>query len=196
MKELLELKRIRKQKKPEFVRQDAHKKPRLRWKWRKPKGSDSKMRLKLKGYRRSVRPGYGSPKAVKGLTTEGLHQVLISDLNALNIIDKSKQGIIIRKNVGVRKKVDIIKKAEELGLRILNIKNPGAYLKEVEDKRKQKKEAMKKRKEEKEKKKKEKDKKKPKELADKIEKIEEKTDKEKKDEEKKEKDKLLIKREA
>ena len=58
-------------KKPEFIRQDAHKKPGLGWKWRRPKGITSKMRLHLKGYRRIVKKGYRSPKDVRGLTKDG-----------------------------------------------------------------------------------------------------------------------------
>ena len=43
---LLELRKRIKRKKPEFIRQDAHKKKSLESKWRKPKGLHSKMREK------------------------------------------------------------------------------------------------------------------------------------------------------
>ena len=43
-KKLLELRKKIKGKKPNFIRQDAHKHKRLARKWRKPKGIQSKMR--------------------------------------------------------------------------------------------------------------------------------------------------------
>ena len=46
---LLELRRAMKRKKPDFIRQDSHKKAGLGAKWRKPKGIHSKMRKKHKG---------------------------------------------------------------------------------------------------------------------------------------------------
>ena len=63
---LLQLRKRIKAKKPNFVRQDSHKQKEVKKKWRKPKGMQSKMRLKKKGYRKSVSIGYGSPKKVNG----------------------------------------------------------------------------------------------------------------------------------
>ena len=68
IKELLDKRKALKKKKPVFTRQDAHKKKKVGWKWRKPKGSDSKMRVGKKGYKRSVRPGWGSPACGRART--------------------------------------------------------------------------------------------------------------------------------
>ena len=42
MADLLKLRKRIKKKKPRFVRQDSHKKPKLKKKWKKPKGLQSK----------------------------------------------------------------------------------------------------------------------------------------------------------
>lgn len=206
MSELIELRKKVKSKMPRFTAQDIHKKKRIRKRWRRPRGLHSKMRLNKKGYRRGVAVGYGSPKAVKGLHKSGLGQNLVLSVKELDGLDQKTQGVIVSGKVGLKKKLDIIKKAKELGLTILNIKDADGYLKLVnekiekkkaekakttktkEDKKKQL-EAKAKEKEEKEKK----DEKKEGEgLADKIESSGEQEEKEKKEKEKK--DKVLTKK--
>ena len=193
----LELRKKLKSKKPNFVRQDAHKKSKLKKRWIKPRGLDSKMRYRFKGYRRSPSKGWKSPKSVRSSCSNGLMPIIIKSINELNNIDKEKQGIIIAKSVGSKKRIDIIKKAQELNLQIINIKDPDNYVKKIQDnfenrkkEKRKKSEEKEKRKKETEKKAKEKKKEEPKEeLAEKI------SEEEEKKKEKKEKDKILTKKE-
>ena len=191
MKELLDKRRKLKAKKPKYRMQDTHKLSRLSFKWRKPRGIDSKMRLNLKGYRASVEIGYGSPKEVRGLSKNGLLPVIVSNERGLLELDKEKQGVIIDGKIGARKRLLLIRKCIEQKIMILNIKDPDNYIKGIEGE-------MEKRKTEKKKKVKVKADKKAKEekkaksedkLADKVQDAEEKVALEKK-----EKDKLLTKR--
>ena len=58
---LLELRNERKAKKPDFVRQEAWRRPKLAIKWRQPKGMQSKLRKKYRGkgkHRRTHHQGY------------------------------------------------------------------------------------------------------------------------------------------
>ncbi len=190
---LLELRKRRKAKKPDFVRQDIHKKARLSRKWRRAKGLQSKVRYGMKGYRKSVEAGYGSPAAVKGLSREGLITVLVSNISELKKIEEG-QGAVIAKNLGQKKKAEIIKKAGELGITLLNVKDAKEYLKSVEEIMQKKKAKKQKHVKDKEKKKAEKEKKaeeKEKEGLD--EKL---TEKKKKDKEKKEREKILTKKDS
>lgn len=189
MKSLLEQRKRIKRKKPDFYMQDSHKKGRLKSKWRRPKGIDSKMRLCLKGYRKSVEPGFGSPNPVKGLLSSGQMPVLVNNLKDLESIDKEKQAALLSSGIGTRKRIEMLKKAMESGITIANFKDPAAKIKKIEEDRKkkleekkskEKKKAEKKAKEKKEKKKKE-------DLAEKVLTEEEKA--------KKEKDKILTKKE-
>jgi large subunit ribosomal protein L32e len=186
---MLELRSQIKKKKPKFARQDNNKTG-INSKWRKPRGIDSKLRLCLRGHAKKVSPGYGSPKAVKGLHKSGLIVAMISCLNDLDSINKEKEGAVIKGSVGLRKKVELAKKAKEKGIKILNMKDIDNFLKDVSEKLEKRKQVKKKIAEKKEKavkEAKEKTKKKEAEqLADKV-----KTDEEKKEEEKKEKDKVL-----
>ena len=190
VKELLELRKKIKGKMPAFIRQDAHKKPRIGYKWRKPNGSDSKMRKGFRGYRRSVALGWGAPNEVKNLHKSGLKVVIVNSVSDIDGLDPSREGIIVSGQVGMRKKVLVLKKASEKGVKVLNIKNVDDYLKKVEGlvkSRKSEREKIKKRRQKAEKKK-EKEKGK---LEDKIE-----TDEEKKEAEKKERDKVLTKKQV
>ena len=198
----LELRKKIKSKMPTFVAQDTHKKKRIRKRWRRPRGIQSKMRLSIKGYRRGVAVGYGSPKIVRGFHSSGLEQKLVKSAKDVEGVDPKKIGILISGTVGLKKKLEIIKKSKELGLTILNIKDVEGYLKKVneiiEKKKAEKsksaktKEEKKKKLEEKAKEKEDKEKKEGEGLADKIESAEGKEEAEKK--EKAEKDKLLTKK--
>ncbi|MCK4669725.1 MAG: 50S ribosomal protein L32e [Nanoarchaeota archaeon] len=168
-KELLELRKKIKRKKPDFIYQDAHKKIALPKKWKRPRGLHSKMRLNKRGYRRKIQIGWKSPALVRGLHPSGHAPVLISTASDLGELDKNEHGVIISSNVGEKKRVQIIEEAVKKDITILNIKDPKKYLEDHKKKIEAKKEGKKKKASEKaakkkklEEKKKEKEKAKPK----------------------------------
>lgn len=184
---LLELRNEAKKRKPDFIRQDTHKKPSLPKKWKKPRGLHSKMRLNKKGYRRSVSKGFRSPALVRGFYRKGKALLCATEKD----LEKAKQEncFVILASLGQRKKAFIVKKAEELGLEILNI--PKNYLKQVEENlksRKEKKEQHEREKKEQQKKEKESLDKKVKDQDKEKEKL---SDEEKKKEEQRIRDKVL-----
>jgi large subunit ribosomal protein L32e len=186
IKELLKLKR----KKPKFAMQDFHKKRRLKNKWKKPKGLDSKMRFMLRGYRGRISVGYKSPKIIFGLNKDGLKGILIKSANDLHNIKEKYEAAIISKKVGAKRRLDIIRLAQKMSIKIMNIKDVDDYIKKIEERIKKKKEQKKDKADKKEKS----EAVSSDDLAKKIQKEEEKTEKEKKEEAKKEMDKLLIKK--
>lgn len=131
---LLELRRQLKEKKPHFLRQDAHKKSRLGDKWRKPQGTGSKMKVGLKSYRRTPNVGWGSPKAVYALHPSGLEQVYVSSAADLDSINPKVQGGLVKSSVGQKKRLEIAKAALGKGITLLNIKDPHKYIAEIEAK--------------------------------------------------------------
>ena len=186
IKTLLNIRKDIKSRKPDFIRQDSHKKAGLGAKWRKPKGLHAKMRLKLKGYRKIDSKGYRSPKLARNLHKSGLAVKIVNTVRDVEKIKKGHEGGIIAKNVGQKKKVEILKKAKELDVKILNVKDINAYLGNVEKEMAERKKVIKK----------EKEPKKEKNIAKKEEKLVEKLEDEekKKEEEKKKKDRILTKR--
>ncbi|HJN56632.1 MAG: 50S ribosomal protein L32e [Candidatus Woesearchaeota archaeon] len=197
IKELLQIRKRIKSKKPDFLRQDHHKKSRLKKKWRRPKGLQSKVRLKLHGRLRKVSSGYRSPRETRCLHKNGLNQKIVRSAGDLESLDSKKDGIVISSALGDKKRIVIIKKAKSSGFDILNIRNPDEFVKKIEDNIQAKKKS-------KQEKKKKAEEKKQKQLADKVkEKKAEKSkddksktdEKGEKDAKKKEKEKILTQRE-
>ncbi|USS40862.1 50S ribosomal protein L32e [Thermococcus aggregans] len=119
---LLRIRARLKKKKPKFLRQEWWRFPKFKNdpKWRRPKGTDSKMRLKLKGKARSPSIGWSSPKAVRGLHPSGYEEVLVHNVKELEAIDPTRQAARIARTVGKRKRLMIIERAKELGIKVLN----------------------------------------------------------------------------
>jgi large subunit ribosomal protein L32e len=108
-------------KKPKFLRQLALSyKRRLGLKWRKPRGSQSKLRKhkKSKGFMPSV--SYGTPKTLRYLHPSGFREVLVNNIKDLEKIDASKEAVKISHGVGKKKRQEILKKAEEKKIKVLN----------------------------------------------------------------------------
>ena len=107
-------------KKPRFLRQQFWQFRRLRDTWRRPRGRHSKQRRHY-NYRPPVpRIGYSSPKKVRGLHPSGFKERLVYNINDLNEIDAEKEAIRIAHGVGRKKREEIIAKADEMGIRVLN----------------------------------------------------------------------------
>ena len=183
---MLGIRKKLKARKPEFIRQDYHKKPGLKRKWRKPKGLHSKLRLNKRGKFKKVSKGYRSPREVRGLHKTGLEERRVDNIKQLDVLDNKKQGAIISSTVGRKTRIAILKRAKELGFKVLNIRNPEDYIKNAEQEMAAKKKVKKDEK---------------KDVKEKAAKEEEKLDvgkaaeEDKKEAEKKERDKLLTKRE-
>lgn len=198
----LELRKKIKSRKPKFIRQASRKKRKLAKKWVRPRGIDSKLRLNLRGHRKSVEMGYGSPKQVRGLDSSGLSPVIVYNLKGLEGLNKDVHGIVVSSSVGMKNKVELLKKAKEVNLKVLNVKDVDLFIKNAQErfaKRKEEKKKAKKEKEDKrkelEKKAKEKEEKEKKEQDEKGKMSEEELASKIKEEEqkkKKEKDKALI----
>jgi len=107
-------------KKPKFLRQSSTAYKRLGKKWRKPRGMHSKVRRheKSKGATPSI--GYRAPVKLRGLHPSGFREVLISNTKDLEIIDTKTQAVKIAHAVGEKKRQEILKKAEELKIKVLN----------------------------------------------------------------------------
>lgn len=192
---LLSIRKVSKTKKPNFTRQDTHKKKKLGKRWKKPRGLHSKIRLCKKGYKRSVTGGWKSPRKVRGCTKEGLTPIRVHSLKDLKKISQN-QGIIIAATVGDRKKKQLLEQIQKLNLNVINVKSIEKAIEKINEKLKLKKEKKKEAVKKKEKKKAEKKKQGKKEgLAEKID-TQETKPKEKIEEQKvkKEFDKLLTKR--
>ncbi|NYT01523.1 MAG: 50S ribosomal protein L32e [Methanosarcinales archaeon] len=120
---LLRVRARQKGKKPEFRRHDSHKKVKLSESWRKPRGLHNKLRRQISAKGSLVKPGYGSPKAVKGFHPSGLREVLVRCASDL----QTAEGCAVRiaSTIGMKKRIDIEAMARDMKLKILNPKTGG-----------------------------------------------------------------------
>ena len=126
----IQLRNQRKAKKPRFRRSDAHRVPRLEMKWHTPKGGDNKIRRKLRGHPRSPSIGWGSPRDARGLSSEGFEQIVVYTEADLA---KVKGACIIARTLGGKKRMQLLKKAQEMKLKVLNFQDVAQTIKSIEE---------------------------------------------------------------
>lgn len=78
------------------------------------------MRLQVSGVPRLVKVGYRGPKVSRGLHPSGYTDNLVFNRNDLMRLDPKKDAARMGHAVGKRKRVEIIAKASELGIKVLN----------------------------------------------------------------------------
>ena len=107
-------------KRPAFRRQNWFRYKRLGEKWRRPRGIHSKMRRHFK-YRIPVaQVGFRVPTSVRGLHPSGFEEVLVNNPKDVDNVNPETQAIRISSTVGDKKREVIVKKADDLKIRVLN----------------------------------------------------------------------------
>lgn len=112
-----------------FIRQDWFrfskfgKKRNKLLKWRRPKGTHSKVRIRKKGNPTIPIVGRKTPSMQSG-KIGGFNPILVHNLKELESLNK-KTDVVILAKIGAKKKLEVIKKAETIGLRIINLGKGG-----------------------------------------------------------------------
>ena len=108
------------ERRPKFIRQESWRYDRLAENWRKPKGKDNKMRKQKSGMPAIVKVGYRGPRVARGLHPSGYTDNLVHNVNELSRLDPKKDAARLGHTVGKRKRVEMIAKASELAIKVLN----------------------------------------------------------------------------
>jgi large subunit ribosomal protein L32e len=133
--ELLAARKKVAQKRPNFVRQESWRYDRLAENWRKPKGKDNKMRKQKSGMPAIVKVGYRGPRAARGLHPSGYRDNVIHNTAELSKLDPKNDAARIGHTVGKKKRIEIISKATELGIKVLN---PGKLIPKMQEEKEKK----------------------------------------------------------
>lgn len=125
-----------------FLRQDTNKEKGIKQKWRTPRGKHSKLRLNKAGHRKKPSQGFRAPKKERYLHPSGFKIHLIHNLQELS---RAQKAVVISSKLGLKKKLELLTKAKELNLQVLNMKNVEDFIKKTTESLKNKKEKKKKR---------------------------------------------------
>ncbi len=120
-KRLLRIREDMKSRKPKFTRMNYWLLDRIdEDTWRNPRGLDNKIRLERKGFPSKVKIGYRKPRKIRGLHPSGFREIIVHNVADLELVDPTKEAIRIASTVGMRKREQILNRARELGIRVLN----------------------------------------------------------------------------
>jgi len=109
-----------KRKRPKFRRQESWRYKRIKENWRRPRGLDSKMRKKVKGWPSSPNAGYRGPKVARGLHPSAFKEVRVFNVDDLSDVNPEREAVRIAHTVGSRKRIEIVNRARELGIHVIN----------------------------------------------------------------------------
>ena len=104
-----------------FERQDKHKNRKLSGKsWRNPVGKHSNVRLEKKHAPAKPKIGYRTDKEIRGKHPSGYDEVMVHNTDDLEQIKPEEEAARIGSTVGGRKKAQILEKAEDQDIKVLN----------------------------------------------------------------------------
>ncbi|MFH0889643.1 MAG: eL32 family ribosomal protein [Candidatus Aenigmatarchaeota archaeon] len=108
----------------DFRRQEKYAEKRVNNKaWRKPRGINSKMRMREGGKAWVVKVGHRTNASTRGFHPSGFKEMLVHNEKQLDTITKladKKTAVRIASSVGGKKRAAIIKKADDAKIKILN----------------------------------------------------------------------------
>jgi len=113
---------------PRFVRQESWRLVRVKERWRRPRGKNSKMRLGKRGWPKIVKIGYKKSRKGRGLHPSGLEEIIVRRPADLETINAKTQIVKISHTVGERNRIAIMERAQALELTVANpgLKKPEA----------------------------------------------------------------------
>ena len=104
----------------DFKKQESHKRKRVNDSWRKPQGRHANARLQKKSAQPIPKAGYRTEKSERGKHPSGYREVLVHNSDDLKNVDSETEAARIGSTVGGRKRAQIVEKAEDLDIKVLN----------------------------------------------------------------------------
>lgn len=103
----------------DFKREDTHKRKSAPESWRKPQGHHSRSRLKKKGAAPKPEAGFRTNKEDRGKHPSGYEDVLVHNQSDLENLEED-EAARIGSTVGGKKREQIIEKADDEDIKVLN----------------------------------------------------------------------------
>mmetsp|Transcript_144 Transcript_144/g.436 ORF Transcript_144/g.436 Transcript_144/m.436 type:complete len:125 (+) Transcript_144:329-703(+) len=105
-----------------FFRHQSDRFMRVKPSWRRPRGIDSRVRRQFRGVINLVRVGYGSNKHTKYMLPNRMYKLTVQNVQELEVLlmHNEKYAAEIGHAVSAKKRAEIIKRANELGVKVVN----------------------------------------------------------------------------
>ena len=118
-------KRIVKKKKPKFNVPNLGFFKSVKARWRKPRGTHNKKRMKFQFMGALPKIGYRNAVKTRGLHPGGSREVLVNNMTELESLGEGKVVVRLASTLGGKKRKALEDRAKTLKLVILNMKNDG-----------------------------------------------------------------------
>jgi len=117
--------KIVKKKRNTFDRFECDRHIRLNRSWRRPRGIDCRVRRRYRGVLRTPKIGYGSNNKTKHLLPSYKKKFVVNNVPELDMLlmSNDKYCAEIAANVGAIKRIQLLRRADELGVKITNRKS-------------------------------------------------------------------------
>eukprot|EP00320_Phaeocystis_rex_P022044 CAMPEP_0119062928 /NCGR_PEP_ID=MMETSP1178-20130426/6385_1 /TAXON_ID=33656 /ORGANISM="unid sp, Strain CCMP2000" /LENGTH=133 /DNA_ID=CAMNT_0007044245 /DNA_START=37 /DNA_END=438 /DNA_ORIENTATION=- len=114
--------KIVKKKTNRFKRHQSDEYVKVKDSWRRPRGIDSRQRRKFKGLTLLVNVGYGSDKRTRHMLPNGFYKFVVHNVKELEVLmmQNRKYAAEIAHNVSVRKRKEIVERANQLNIKVTN----------------------------------------------------------------------------
>lgn len=119
--------------KPDFIRREAHYRPRVKKRWRYPDGIHSPLRQYHKSRPALPTPGYGRAAALRGLHPSGKKPILVHTLRELQHV-RPEEGAFLAKPIGRKKRLEMLAYAQQKGIVVLGVGDISAKLEALRQK--------------------------------------------------------------
>merc|ERR1712000_18532 len=118
----LERRRIVKKRTKKFIRPQSDRFACVGPSWRRPKGIDGRVRRRFRGVWKMVKVGYGSNKKTRHMMPDGFYKLVVNNVKELVVLLmlNRKYAAEIAHGVSVRKRQDIVARAQALNIKVTN----------------------------------------------------------------------------
>eukprot|EP00127_Corallochytrium_limacisporum_P000110 Clim_evm17s4 gene=Clim_evmTU17s4 len=120
----LKKRQIVKKRTKKFIRHQSDRYDKLSQNWRKPKGIDSRVRRRFRGVYLMPSIGYGSNSNTRHVLPDGFKKFSVNNVQELEMLLMHNRvyAAEIAHNVSAKNRKDIVARAQELGVKVLNPK--------------------------------------------------------------------------